>query len=234
MPAASGPRSDKLAAMNRDDNNHDADEGWISKRASGPSRSQRRREALDVLALAGALMDVPDGAVARLPLDESLRELVLDSRRITAQIARKRQMQYLAKHLRREDEAVLEALRAALDQDRGQQHREAARLHRLEALRGKLIAEGDAALPEALALFPRIDRNKLRQLVRQARADRDRDNASPRAFRELFRLLREADSPGGTRLDGDDPGLGNVDPEAAAAGEDDHAGDHAIGGNGRS
>ena len=196
--------------MNHDNGQHDGDEGWISKRASGPSRSQRRREALDVLALASQLMDAPEGALPRLPLDESLRELVIDSRRITAQIARKRQMQYLAKHLRREDDEVLEALRAAFEQDRGSQHREAARLHRLEALREKLIAEGDAALPEALALFPRIDRNRLRQLVRQARAERERDNGSPRAFRELFRLLREADGPSGP-----------VDASAAEADDED-------------
>ena len=80
----------------------------------GPSRSELRRQALDVLALAKALVELTDPELARVPLSDDLRELIVDSRRITAQIARKRQMQYLAKHLRRaEDE--LPAIRAACE-----------------------------------------------------------------------------------------------------------------------
>lgn len=183
--------------MNHDPEHPDADEeGWVSKRASGPSRSQRRREALDVLALAGALMDASDGVIARLPLEEELRDLVIDSRRITAQIARKRQMQYLAKHLRREDDETLETLRSAFAQDRDTARRDAARLHRLEHLRERLISGGDDALTGVIDELPAIDRNQLRQLVRQARIEREQQRP-PKSARELFRLLREAaEAPG--------------------------------------
>lgn len=177
--------------MNEDE--HVLPSGRISKRATGPSRSQRRREALDVLELATALIAAPEGLVPKLPLEPSLAELVGESRRVQQNIARKRQTQYLAKHLRRLDDEELEALRGALGQDREQARRENARLHRLESLRERLIDEGDEALAELLQRYPDADRTRIRQLARQARQERERE-VPPRASRELFRLLRDLDS----------------------------------------
>lgn len=182
--------------MNRNDGSDaDPENGgeWISKRASGPSRSQRRREALDVLALAESLMNASDGALSRLPLDDEMRELVLASRRVQQQIARKRQMQFLAKQLRRADDVTLDALRAGFAHDRDQAHRDTARLQRLEVMRDTLIAEGDAALAPVLDRYPAIDRTHLRQLVRQAQRERQRELA-PAAAREIFRMLRDLDA----------------------------------------
>ncbi|MDX9765600.1 MAG: ribosome biogenesis factor YjgA, partial [Chiayiivirga sp.] len=93
-----------------------------------PSRSQKRREALDVLALAERLVELPDGQLAAVALPDDLRELVRDSRRITAQIARKRQLQFLAKAMRREEDDILDAIRGALDKGRDQSRRETAEL----------------------------------------------------------------------------------------------------------
>jgi ribosome-associated protein len=157
---------------------------------SGPSRSQRRREALDVLKLAHALVSMSDAQLMHVPLDEDLRAEVANARSVTQQIARKRQTQYLAKQMRKLDETELEAIRATLDNDRDRAHREAASLHRVETWRDRLIVEGDDALTELLQQFPQSDRQHLRQLARQARAERDA-NKPPHAQRELFRALRE-------------------------------------------
>lgn len=154
-----------------------------------PSRSQKRREALDVLALAERLVELPDGQLAAVALPDDLRELVRDSRRITAQIARKRQLQFLAKAMRREEDDVLDAIRGALDKDRDQSRRETAELHRLEAWRERLLEDGDEALAELLDQYPAADRQLVRQLVRNARLEREKQRP-PRAFRELFRVLR--------------------------------------------
>lgn len=166
----------------------------VSKRATGPSRSQRRREALDVLQLADALMDAPEGLVAQLALDDELSALVADSRRIRQQIARKRQTQFLAKQLRKLDDDTLATLRAGLEHDREQTRRETAELHRLETWRERLIAEGDDALAQWLERHPGSDRTHLRQLIRQAQRER-RDDVPPHASRELFRALRDASAP---------------------------------------
>lgn len=162
----------------------------VSKRATGPSRSQRRREALDVLDLAGKMMEATDGIVARLPMSAELAEVLAASRRIHQQGARKRQMQYLAKQLRRADDDELEALRGVFDVDQALVRRETARLHRLEALRERLLDGGDEALAELLAEYPQADRSRLRQWQRQAVKERQQ-TTTPRAARELFRYLRE-------------------------------------------
>ena len=155
----------------------------------GPSRSQLRREALDVLKLAQALAEMSDAQLAPVPLDEDLRAEVRRTHAVTQQIARKRQTQYLAKQLRKLDDAELDAIRATLEHDRDRARRDAAALHRVETWRERLIAEGDDALGELLAQHADADRQHLRQLARQARTERDAGRA-PHAQRELFRALR--------------------------------------------
>ena len=155
-----------------------------------PSRSQRRREALDVLKLAQQLASLSDAQLRCVPLDDDLREEVARTRAVTQQIARKRQTQFLAKQLRKHDDSEIEAIRAALEHDRDHARRETAALHRVEAWRERLIAEGDEALNELLEQFPHADRQHLRQLARHARIEREQ-NKPLHAFHELFRALRE-------------------------------------------
>ncbi|MEO8001631.1 MAG: DUF615 domain-containing protein, partial [Arenimonas sp.] len=71
-----------------------------------PSRSEDRRVALAVLELASKLIEQNDTRIHQLPMSAELIALTLTSKKITSQIARKRQMQFLAKQLRRESEEV--------------------------------------------------------------------------------------------------------------------------------
>ena len=105
--------------------------------------------------------------------------------------ARKRQLAYLAKQMRRHEDAELDAIRDALDAAAAPSRRETARLHALEHWRERLLEEGDDALADFIAEHPRADRQRLRQLARNALEERRR-NKPPRAFRELFRELRDA------------------------------------------
>lgn len=156
----------------------------------GPSRKQNRREALEVLALAEALVDLPDGRLAKLSVPDSLMPHIADTRRITSHIARKRQMAFLAKQMRREDDATLHALRDALDAGGDAARSDTARLHRAEQWRLRLLDEGDTALAALLDEYPHADRQRLRQLVRNTLAERAK-NKPPTSFRELFRELRD-------------------------------------------
>ena len=156
----------------------------------GPSRSEERREALAVLELASKMIEQNDSRISQLPMSAELVDLTLASKKITSQIARKRQMQFLAKQLRRQDDEILVAIRAALDFDKTISRQETASLHRVEAWRDRLIEEGDAALAELLNEFPSADRQHLRQLARNAKEEKLK-NKPPHAFRDLFRELRE-------------------------------------------
>jgi ribosome-associated protein len=185
------------------------------------SRSAKRREALDVLAMAGKLMDTGHAALALLPMPEGLRALVIESQRIRSNIARKRQTQWLAKQMRREDDIVLDALRAALEHTKEDARREAAALHRVEHWRLKIVDGGDAGLAEFVALYPMADRQQLRTLARNAKAER-LANKPPHAFREIFRVLREL------MADADEPSIDDVDAIDDALEAEASATDHAL------
>ncbi|MBB6366762.1 ribosome-associated protein [Xanthomonas sacchari] len=174
----------------------------------GESRSQQRREALEVLSLGEKLVALTPAQLAKLPVPESLLPHIAETKRITSHIAHKRQLAFLAKQMRREDEAVLEAIREAMDVNSDSARREVAAMHRVEDWRERLLAEGDTALAELLAEHPDADRQRLRQLVRNAKDERLK-NKPPHAYRELFRELREL------ILEAAGPGTRDSGPEEA-------------------
>ena len=182
-----------------------------------PSRSQQRREALGVLELAEKLASLTPTQLSKLPIPDDLLPHLEQTRKITAHVARKRQLAFLAKQMRREDDEALDAIRDALDEDGDAARREVALLHRVETWRTRLLEESDVALGELLDEHPAADRQHLRQLVRSTLEERKR-NKPPRAFRELFRELRVLMAGGA----GDDttPGL-NLDDSDAGFDADD-------------
>src|SRR5690606_4557479 len=158
------------------------------------SRSQNRREALEVLALGETLVSLTPAQLARLPIPEDLLEHIEYSKRITAHGARKRQLALLAQQMRRAEDATQAAIRDALEANSATSKRSVALMHRIERWRERLLAEGDAALAELLEEFPDADRQQLRTLVRNALAEQAK-NKPPRAFREIFQVLRELMEP---------------------------------------
>ncbi|MGN6656561.1 MAG: ribosome biogenesis factor YjgA [Rhodanobacter sp.] len=163
----------------------------LDEQEYGPSRTQQRREALAVLALASQLVELPASRLARLELPDDVRREIETTRRITAHGARKRQMAFLAKVMRRFGEEDFAAVRAELGENREKQRQDTAAMHRLEAIRDRLVDGDDAALAEVIAEHPQVDRQHLRSLVRQARLERETPNKPPRASREIFQLLKE-------------------------------------------
>jgi ribosome-associated protein len=166
----------------------------------GPSRSEQRRAALDVLALAQQLVALSAAQLAKLPMPEDLLPHIRETQRITSHVAHKRQLAFLAKQMRREDDATLDAIRDALDAGGEAGRRQTALLHRVEGWRDRLLAEGDPALADLLVEHPDADRQHLRQLVRNATEERNR-NKPPHAARELFRALRELLADAGDNID---------------------------------
>ena len=184
------------------------------------SRSENRRNALEVLALGEQLVGLTPAQLAKLPIPEDLLPHIEYSKRITSHGARKRQLAFLAKHMRREEDATLQAIRDALDVTSEVSRREVAQMHRVEQWRERLLSQGDNALSELIAQYPQADRQQLRTLVRNAVAEKAR-NKPPRAFRELFQVLRDlllasAGVAGASTLADEDTALGEAAPETAA------------------
>lgn len=151
------------------------------------SKSQRKRDLQDLKKLGMALLEFSDDALRQLMLPDVLLDAIRTAKGIHSNGARKRQMQYIGKLMKEIDAAPV---RQAIE-DRNRQHDTHSReFHQLETLREQLLMDGDGALPAVLAQFPHADRQHLRKLVRQARREHE-TRQPPRAFRLLFRYLRE-------------------------------------------
>ena len=153
------------------------------------SKSQRKREAHELLDLAKKLVAMPDSRLKKLPMDQDLREEVEFARSIRAHGARKRQLMTVGKMLRKRDnEELLDAV-YNVDQKNRQMN---ARFHHVEAWRDRLVDGDDKDLYELLEQSPAANSQTLRQLIRNAKKEL-KLGKSPSAARKLFKLLREMD-----------------------------------------
>ena len=152
-----------------------------------PSKSQLKRESHALQALGEELVALPATKLAKIPMPDELAEAVGLARRIKARGGLKRQLQYIGKIMRTID---AEPIEQALDEMKNAAGKEAAKFHRLEQWRDRLVNEGDAALEQLLEEFPHADRQHLRQLTRNAQQETIK-NKPPKASREIFRYLRD-------------------------------------------
>lgn len=159
-----------------------------SRSGEPPSKSQLKRDAAEVLDLARRLVTMPRGTLDQLPVPEEAIEPLQLARRTRHHGARKRETRRLAKLLRQSDS--LETLRAAVEALDRSSYQSTGHFHALEKLRDRLIDEGTDAINELVASHRDADRQKLRQLIRTARHERERQ-MPPAASRQLFRYLRD-------------------------------------------
>jgi len=153
------------------------------------SKSQRKRDAHELLDLAKKLISMPESRLKRMPMDDDLREEIEFARSIRAHGARKRQLMTVGKMLRKRDtEELIDAVNG-IDQKNRQVN---ARFHHIEAWRDRLVEGNDQDLSEFLEQSPDINVQTLRQLIRNAKKEA-KLGKPPAASRKLFKLLREND-----------------------------------------
>jgi ribosome-associated protein len=88
------------------------------------------------------------------------------------------------------DVQSLGEVRAYLEDRHSQQISANQHFHRLEQLRDRLVQSGDEALAELIDDDPTLDRQRLRQLARDAQREL-REGSPAGAGKKLFRFLRE-------------------------------------------
>ncbi len=163
-----------------EDMDNDADE------YSGPSKSQLKREMTALQHLGAELVALSKERLAKIDMPERLRDALLDAQRFTKHEAKRRQMQYIGKIMRDIDAAPLQA---AMDEIKGNSEAANIRQHRLENLRTRLM-EDETRFSELARDYPAADIQHLRQLRRNALKEAEQGKP-PRAYRELFRELRD-------------------------------------------
>ena len=165
---------------------NDSDNDTAFDHDAPPSKSQIKREMQELQALGERIIALDPAVRARLPLSEEMLAAVEETGRIRSHEGRRRHMQYVGKVMRKEDR---EAIRAAFEEIAHELVQRNAAFHRLERLRDQLI-ENDDALEPFIEAHPHVDRQSLRQLIRNARSERQRDKP-PASSRKLFQLIRD-------------------------------------------
>lgn len=156
-----------------------------------PLSKTKRKAAMDALQDLGVtLVDLPKERLAKLDLPEALNDAIREAKRITANGAIRRQMQYIGRLMRNVDTAPIID---QLQRWEGKHNAQTAYFHQLERWRTRLIEE-EAALQDFMSHFPAVDIQQLRTLIRNARREAAA-NKPPKSSRELFKLLREVTAP---------------------------------------
>lgn len=160
-------------------------------RAERPNKTQLKREIAERSDLIDRMTHLSDSELKRLGLDDETIDAVGAVRALPASGARNRQLKYCTKQLATTD---MSAVKTYLDDRHSQQLAVNQKFHHLEQWRERLIEEGDGALGAALSVWPQIDRQQMRQLIRDAQ--RERSSGKPAgAAKKLFRHLRELGDP---------------------------------------
>lgn len=146
------------------------------------SKSERKRQMLALQQLGEKLVNLSPDLLAKIPLDDILRDALIAARTITSHEAKRRQLQYIGKLMRDIDPTPIETVIALLE---SKSNLSKAKFHQMERWRDILIAESDDTLQKFLEQYPKADRQQLRQLVRNAK------KLSKGADTELFRFIRQ-------------------------------------------
>ncbi|WP_045224171.1 ribosome biogenesis factor YjgA [Methyloterricola oryzae] len=165
---------------------HDQEEEFDDY-AERPSKSQIKRECHALEELGEELAALSAEKLSRFDLSPELREAIRQVQTITSHGALKRQRKFVGKLLRETDAEPIRQQLASLSVQSAQA---VHALHRVEQWRDRLLAGDDHDVNACMELHPEADRQKLRQLVRDARRERAAE-APPRSARLLFKYLRE-------------------------------------------
>ena len=154
------------------------------------SKTRRKQAVHELQALGEELVELNENQLATVGLPESLLDAVMHARTITKHEARRRQMQYIGKLMRRVDPAPI---RTALDAFQAPARSQSAFHKRIESWRERLLAD-PGALDSLLAEYPGADVQKLRTLASGALRERAA-HVPPRSYRALFQLLLQTLKP---------------------------------------
>ena len=150
------------------------------------SKTARKEEMTALQKLGQELTELSKDQLVQVPMSDKLRDAIKEYKRLTSHGACRRQMQYIGKIMRGEDE---EPIRAKLDQFNGVNAEATAKLHRIERTRLQLI-EKDEAVTRFFNEYPNADVQHIRALVRNARKEHEQAKP-PKSFRELFQVIKE-------------------------------------------
>lgn len=152
------------------------------------SKSQVKRDMEALQKLGVKLMGLNKQQLRTLPLTESIEDAIEESRRITSNEAKRRHSQYVGKLIRKADyEAIVEAVEL-LDPSSEAFSRF---YQQVERWRDKMTEDLQASMTEFLVQHPETDRQRLRQLGKNAEKELKTQPDVWSARKKLFQFLKE-------------------------------------------
>jgi len=167
---------------------YDADDLYNEEEEySGPSRSQKKRDMIALQKHAEKLMTLGPELVKKCGLPEYFIEEVLDAMAIKSHEAKRRKVQYIGKLIRDVDtQPLVEFLE---DIETGNKA-DNMKFHALEQWRDRLVSGDLSTLDEILEKHPQADRQRISQLGRNAKKEKEK-NKPAKSAKALFKALRE-------------------------------------------
>jgi ribosome-associated protein len=153
---------------------------------SQPSKTKLKAEADAAQEIGRQLLELPKDRLKKLQLDEALSDAIAEAKRLTANGAIRRQLQYIGRLMRDID---LAPIVEQLQKWEGKHVEENARFHQMERWRTRLI-EDAKAVEAFLVEYPHTDVQHMRTLIRNAQKELAA-NKPPKSSRELFKMIRD-------------------------------------------
>jgi ribosome-associated protein len=128
------------------------------------SKTQLKKDALALKKFGLELAQLPADKVEKLPLDETTIKSILDYQKITTNLARKRQLMFVGKCLRHENESEI---RQYLN-EQANSHLKAKVIKQdpIQDIVDNLLETKEAAIEDLLQVHPNLERQTLRQMLR--------------------------------------------------------------------
>lgn len=151
------------------------------------SRTHRKNEMLALQDLGKTLTKLTATQLDKIPISDDMKAIIRTYNTLKTNESKRRHMQYIGKKMRTVD---AEAVKKAVENVQRDNAVQVEKFHDVEAWREQLILEGDVGLQKLLELYPNLDRQQARQLIRKAQHDRKQEKKTGGEL-ELFRFLRE-------------------------------------------
>ncbi|WP_392344222.1 ribosome biogenesis factor YjgA [Pseudoalteromonas prydzensis] len=154
------------------------------------SKSELKREAQEFHQLGAEIAKMGKKQRERLPLNDDLKVAMVVADKISNKSdAYRRHLNYIAKTLRTVEN--IDEINAIIDVMLNKNNQAEVLIKKIEQLRDDLIAQGDDLVNQTVEQHPAIDRQKLRQLIRNA-AKEVKIEKPAKGYKELFQYLKES------------------------------------------
>jgi len=151
------------------------------------SKTRKKQEMKALQKIGERLVELSDKQLTGLRLPSRLFDAVHEAKDMRSHGARRRQIKYIGAIIREMDPEPIKSALAQLDRNKTELD---AAFHHLENLRDGLLSGDSRKFTEIVNQYPHTDRQRFRQLVRNAIKEKDAEKGTKHS-RALFKYLKE-------------------------------------------